>query len=80
MIVADVSRSAAEEYLFFHLDGCGVTEVGLFNSFPNAFIERIPPYMNTIITALHKNTIHCSFCTDSLSGNIRKILRDYSYQ
>jgi hypothetical protein len=57
MIVVVSSRSAAEEYLFFHLNGSGVTEVGLLNAFPNAFIERIPPYMNTIITALHKNTI-----------------------
>jgi hypothetical protein len=80
MIVVDSSRSAVEEYLFFHLDGCGVTEVGLFNAFPNAFIKRIPPYMNTVITALHKNTIHCSFCTDSLYDYIGKILRDYSYQ
>jgi hypothetical protein len=38
MIVVDPSRSAAEEYLFFHLNGCGVTEVGLFNAFPTAFI------------------------------------------
>jgi hypothetical protein len=79
MIVVDSSRSATEEYLFFHLDDCGITEVSLFNVFPNAFIERIPPYMNTVITALHKNTIHCSFCSDSLYDYIGKILRDNSY-
>jgi hypothetical protein len=55
------------------VDGC---EISWESHFPLSVIQTMPPCMNNALAALNSNSIHCSFCADTLLDFIGGLAKD----
>jgi hypothetical protein len=76
-VINAVFKSTTEKYHLFHhpVDNEGSLE----SYFPCCTIQRMSPYMTNALAEFKNNTIHCSFCSDSLLDFIGRLAKKYSY-
>jgi hypothetical protein len=79
ILVMDCTGSALEKYHLVQLDGRNITENTVESSFPHCIIQRMPSYMNNILSAIKSKSLYCLFCYENILDYIGKMATKYSY-
>jgi hypothetical protein len=78
ILVVDRTGSSLEKYHLVQLDGRNITENTVESSFPHCIIQRMPSYMNNILSAIKTKSLYCLFCYENLLDYIGKMAAKYS--
>jgi hypothetical protein len=76
VIVIDHTESALQNYHLVKVD-YSITEDVLSSTFRHSLIQRVPPYMNSVLSALNKS-INCSFYSEILLDHIGSLAIKHS--
>ena len=78
VIVIDRTESALQKYHLVKVDN-NITEDVLSSTFRHSLIQRMPPYMNSVLSELNNKSINCSFCSEILLDHIGSLAIKHSH-
>jgi hypothetical protein len=78
VIVIDSTECSLQKYHLVKVD-FSITEDVLSSTFLRSLIQRMPPFMNSVLSALNNKSINCSFCSEILLDHIGSLAIKHSH-